>query len=316
VRALVFGGTGFVGRHLVAALREDGHDVVATGRDPRRGPPPAPGAVHAAADVLDEGSVFSAVELAQPERVFHLAGLASVARSFESEEAILRTNVLGTLHVLRAVKAIAPAARVLYIGSAQEYCRVPRERQPIAEDAPTAPVSPYGVSRAAASLVAQRFALAEGLFVVRTRSFNHTGPGHTLEYAAPSFADQLVRARRRGARGPVEVVTGSLDVARDFSGVAGVVRAYRALLERGAPGEVYNVCSGQAVTMGEMLARIARIVGIEAVGRLDPEKRRTAEIPYLLGDPRKLEAATGVSLAGSLDEGLAALVRDREKAID
>jgi GDP-4-dehydro-6-deoxy-D-mannose reductase len=310
VRVLVLGGTGFVGTHLARACIEAGDEVFVASRSAERagrGPGADPGARRLTADVGDAASVRAAVLAARPERVFHLAGHASVQTSFGSEEEIMKTNVLGTLHVLEAVRDVAPGARVLYVGSAEEYGR--SERQPVREDAPLRPLTPYGVSRAAASLVALRFALAEKLHVVRTRSFNHTGAGQARSYVAPSFAAQLVSARSRG-EARARVAVGELSILRDFSGVRGVVRAYRALLERGAGGEVYNVCSGVALTLRELLERIASAAGVEAVPAVDPARMRPVDVPVLHGDPSKLEATVGFSLRDSLTPDLEALVAE------
>jgi GDP-4-dehydro-6-deoxy-D-mannose reductase len=317
VRVLILGGSGFVGAHLARACVEAGDVVFATGRDPESSPRLRElGALvqPLRVEVTDEATVLEAIERARPERVFHLAGEASVARSFADEESVLRTNVLGTLHVLRAVRAKAPEARVLYVGSGEEYGRVPLEEQPIREDAPLRPVSPYGVSRVSGSLVALRAVLAEGLHVVRTRSFNHTGAGQSTAFAVPSWAAELVSARLRGAK-RTSVKTGELSLVRDFSGVRAVASAYRALLEKGASGEVYNVCSGRAVTLAEILARLGEIARVEPLPETDPGRLRRAEIAALRGDPSRLEAATGLSLAGSLDRELTELVGDLDEKL-
>lgn len=319
MRVLIIGGTGFVGTHLARACHADGDQVFITTREVSRARP------HAAllgkdrilrTDALDETSLVYAVRAAAPDRVFHLAGASSAARSFESEELVLTTNVLGTLHVLRAVKTASPQARVLYVGSAHEYGRVPPEKQPITEDAPLVPLSPYGVSRAAASLLAQRFALVEGLHVVRTRSFNHTGPGQDIEYATPGFADEVVRAKRKGTTGVVQIKAGALDVVRDFAGVGAVVKAYRALLEKGASGEVYNVCSGEGITIEAVIRQLGKCAGVDARGSSDDRRMRPADVPMLLGDPTKLEKTTGVSLKGSIWSALAELVQERQRLLE
>lgn len=294
MRVLILGGTGFVGTHLARACAEAGDEVFLASRSAKL-----------RADIRDAASVLAAVAEARPDRVYHLAGQASVKSSFGAEREIIETNVLGTLNVLRAVLEEAPAARVLYVGSAEEYGV--SEAQPLHEDAKLLPITPYGVSRAAASLVAQRFALAEKLHVVRTRSFNHTGPGQTRDYVTASFAHQLLEARARGER-RVEVRTGDLSVRRDFSGVRGVVRAYRALLDAGTSGEVYNVCSGVAIPLSELLSRLGALVGVEPVTVSDPARMRRVDLRMLVGDPTRLEKTIGFSLRGSLDEDLAALV--------
>lgn len=317
MRVLILGGTGFVGSHLARACLTAGDDVAITGRAPDRSPAAralGPAVRAFAVEAQDEASVVAAVEAWRPERVYHLAGQASVARSHRDEAEFLRTNVLGTLHVMRAVRAKAPAARVLYVGSAEEYGKVPVGRQPIREDEPLAPVTPYGVSRAAASLVAQRYALAGELHVVRTRSFNHTGAGQSVDFALPSWAEQLVKARQRGERRAV-VRTGDTSVERDYSGVTGVVAAYRLLLERAASGDVVNVCSGRARRLSELLARLGELAGAEPAPEADPARLRPVDLPTLRGDPSRLVALTGASLASSLEPDLEALVRETERRL-
>ncbi len=316
MRALVIGGTGFAGAHLVRLCLEAGDTVYATGRSGAGQRLEAlSGKVELLAlDVRDEAQALAAVREARPDRVYHLAGLSSSVRSFAQEEEVLRTNLLGLLHVLRSVKAEAKDARVLYVGSAEEYGRVDPAKQPLREDAPLRPVTPYGVSRASASLLALRFALAEGLHVVRTRSFNHTGPGQSTEYVCASFAEQLVRARARGELS-TRVLTGDLSVRRDFSGVRGVARAYRALLEKGEPGEVYNVCSGRADPLSSILERIGEMAGVKPLAERDPARARPADMTLLLGDATKLERTTGLSLASSLDEDLRALVSEMQERL-
>jgi GDP-4-dehydro-6-deoxy-D-mannose reductase len=308
VRVLVTGGSGFVGTHLVKACLEAGHEVFAVSRSVGRPAATAgldPRARRVVADIRDEPSLLAALGQARPDRVFHLAGHASVKSSFGSEREIIETNVVGTLNLLRAVREKAPEARVLYVGSAEEYGR--SEKMPLSEDMPLRPITPYGVSRASASLVAQRFALAEKLFVVRTRSFNHTGPGQSTDYVAPSLARQLIDARGRGEK-RVDVLVGDMTVRRDFSGVSGVVRAYVALLERGASGEVYNVCSGVGIALSDLLTRLGAIVGVTPVAVPDPGRMRPVDVPVLVGNPSKLEAAVGFSIRESLEGDLAGLV--------
>jgi GDP-4-dehydro-6-deoxy-D-mannose reductase len=149
---------------------------------------------------------------------------------------------------------------------------------------------------------------------VRTRSFNHTGAGQALDFALPSWADQLVRRKLAGEK-RAEVATGDLDVERDYSGVTAVVGAYRTLLEKGASGDVFNVCSGRAQRLGSLLERLGAIAGVEPVARADAARLRRAEVRTVRGDPSRLESVTGLSLARSLDRDLEALVRATEERL-
>lgn len=316
MRVLILGGTGFLGPHLAAACQAVGDEVFVTGRDVARvrWPEWAGPAKLLGADVKDGASLVGAVERSRPDRVFHLAGLAHIARSQAVAEEALQINAIGTQRVLEAVLRVAPSARVLCAGSCYEYGPVPPERQPIREDEPVEPRTVYGVSRVCGSLLARRFSLEEGVFVVRARSFNHMGRRQALEFAPPSFADQLVRGRRRGER-VVSVKTGDLDVVRDFSGIEAAAAAYRALIEAGVPGEVYNVCSGVGTRLGDLLALIAQVVGVEVAALPDAQRLRAGESSRIVGDSSKLERATGLTLRGSLERAVQGLVDERESFV-
>jgi len=276
MRALVTGADGFVGRHLCAALRARGDDVIELGG------PQAPNGV----DVTESERVHSAFEAADPDAVVHLAGSASVARSHDHPRAAFRVNTLGTVHVLGSVRDAVPEARVLVVGSGEEYGRVePGTRA--REDAPLAPLSPYAASKAAAELAALQFHRSYGLRVVCTRSFNHVGAGQTRAFVVPAFAAEIAAARR--ASTPV-VRVGDLTPVRDFSHVSDVVDAYLLLLDAGEPGEVYNVSSGVGRSVRELLDEMLELAGVGARVEIDPGRLRPVEIPSLVGDPSKLLA--------------------------
>jgi GDP-4-dehydro-6-deoxy-D-mannose reductase len=180
---------------------------------------------------------------------------------------------------------------MVVVGSAEEYGLVQPHEMPLGEDAPLRPASPYAVSKVAQGFLALQYALSLGLPIVRTRTFHHTGPRRGQQFAESSFARQLaeIEAGRRDPR--LEV--GNLEAVRDFTDVRDVVRAYWALLEGGAPGEVYNVCSGRGVRMADLLEELVRLSGLKVEIRVDPERLRPLDVPVLVGDPGRLHAATG-----------------------
>lgn len=296
MRVLIFGGTGFCGAHLAELSLSAGDEVFVTGRArcaaPVRKDPPkrAPGARFLSCDTTHRDEVEAAFSVARPERVYQLAGLASVAKSFEGEQEVYQTNVLGTLAVLQAARSLAPTARVLVVGSSEEYGRITPEELPISEETPLRPLSPYGVSRAAASLMALREARA-GLHVVVARAFNLIGPGQSRAFACADFAAQIAAGLVAGAR-RLTLITGNLEARRDFSSVLDGVRAYRHILEEGRPGEAYNVCSGEARSVRALLEDLARLAGITLETRTDPARLRPSEVPEIRGDPKKLLAET------------------------
>ncbi|MBI2080707.1 MAG: GDP-mannose 4,6-dehydratase, partial [candidate division NC10 bacterium] len=200
-------------------------------------------------------------------------------------------NAGGTVSLLEAAAAAAPGARVLVIGSAEAYGEVEEDDLPLTEDRPLRPLTPYGLSKAAAEKVALFYARSRGLPVLVARAFNHTGPGQEPTFVCSDFARQIARIEA-GLTGAVLRV-GDLTARRDFSDVRDVVRAYDLLLEKGTPGETYNVCSGRAWSIGEILEILRGLAGTPIAVEADPTRGRSEDVPVLVGSFAKLEAATG-----------------------
>jgi GDP-4-dehydro-6-deoxy-D-mannose reductase len=278
MRAAVTGSSGFVGRHLVPYLRGLGDEVVTLDHS---GEPPV--------DVTDTHRVREVLRGARPDAVYHLAGLSHVGESWDAPEVVFRVNAGGALSVLRAC-ADAGVERVLVIGSADEYGVVDDDHLPITEDAAVRPVTPYGASKAAADVLALQAFLGDGLGTVRVRAFNHTGPGQSSTMLVPGLAARIADAERTGTR---EVRVGRLDVVRDLTDVRDVVRAYRLLVERGTPGDAYNVCSGHGVSVRDIAEALLALSDAPLELVVDPELVRPVDVPRLVGSPAKLRAATG-----------------------
>lgn len=296
MRVLVTGVSGFVGRHLAPALAAAGHEVHGLGVQP----PPAglPLASSRTADLTRIGELEAALAAVQPDAIVNLAGQASAGQSFADPAETFRVNTAGALTLLEAVRRAAPRARVLLVGSGEVYGSQPAGTR-VAESAPFAPLSPYALSKAAADLAGAAFAEAHGLDVVRTRSFAHTGPGQDDRFVLPSFAKQIA-ALEGGSDEPVLRV-GNLDVVRDVSDVRDVAAAYVALLERGARGAAYNVCRGEGVKLSDVAARMVAKARRPLRIEVDPARVRPVDVPYLVGDPGALAAATGLAPAFALD---------------
>jgi len=275
VKVLVTGADGFVGRHLVRALRARGDVVEACGG------PGNPGAL----EITDAAAVHRRVERFAPDGIVHLAGVSSVAWSHQHPEETHQVNVGGTANVLDAVEKTARKARVLLVGSGEEYGRL-HQGTLAAETTPLAPLSPYATSKAEAEALGQE-AARNGLAVMLLRPFNHLGRGQAPQFVMPSFARQLVAIAR--AESPPVVEVGDLTPVRDFSHVEDVVAAYLLLLERGVPGEIYNVCSGEGLSIRQALDALQELAGTRAEIRVDPARLRPTEIPWLVGNPGKLE---------------------------
>ncbi len=303
MRVLVTGAGGFVGRHLCEHLRANGDEPVPVGW------PIAPGDRSRSVDVTDAKAVQDAVAAARPDAVVHLAGLSSVAASHRDPSRTFAVNALGAVNVLAAAQQVVPAARVLLVGSSEMYGALePGSRA--AEDAPLRPASPYAASKVAAEVAAFQFHRARALAVISARPFNHIGDGQRADFVVPSFAGQIA-AIRRGGRAPVLQV-GNLEAVRDFSHVRDVVESYRLLLERGEPGQAYNVCSGTGRSIRSILERMIELAGVEVRIEVDPARFRPNELPYLVGDPSKVERL-GWRPSRTVDDALRDALSDAAK---
>lgn len=299
MKALVTGGAGFVGQHLVTFLRASGDSVVAVDHREHDGA--------LAVDITDTDALTRVVRDAAPDAVYHLAARSHVGESWADGDALTRVNVRGTQAVVDACAA-AGVARVLVVGSAEQYGPVPADQGAVSETVTMQPLSPYGVSK----LAAERAALAawrdRAVPVLCVRAFNHTGPGQSPAFFVPGFAERIARAEADTAGGG-DIAVGNLDSVRDFTDVRDVVRAYRLLVEHGTPGEAYNVCSGEGVRIGDLAERLLARARRPLRLRTDPELVRPVEVPVFVGSPAKLVAATGwarrVALDTTLDDVLA-----------
>ncbi len=290
VKVLVTGGGGFAGGHLLRELIRTGYqEITATtvGETPAAADEALSRVRWFSMDLTDGDSVDEVVASEQPELIFHLAGQASVGRSFRAPLETWDINATGTVRLLVALKRLPPARRrMLLISSAEVYGHVAETEQPITEDAPYRPVTPYGASKAAAEVAALQEARASGIEVVIARSFNHVGPGQDDRFVIPSIARQLGRIKR-GEEEPV-VRAGNLSVDRDFLDVRDAVRGYVRLMERGENLGAYNVCSGVARSLASVVRRMIELSATGARLELDPERIRAVDIPTLRGDATRL----------------------------
>jgi len=295
MKALITGGSGFVGRYLASACSTEGDAVVSTDRS---------GAD--ALDITDRDAVHAAFARHRPEVVYHLAALSHVGESWNDPTLVLRVNVEGTANVLDAARAAA-VNRVIVVGSAEEYGRVEEQDLPLREDSPLRPSTPYGVSKIAASFLALQAHLAYGFDVVRVRAFSHTGQGQSDRFLVPALAQRIAEAEREGLD---EIRVGSLDPVRDLSDVRDVVRAYRLVALHGHAGAVYNVCSGTGVSVREITEQLVAAAHRPLRIEVDQALVRPVEVPRLIGDAARLHADTGWSPDYSLAETLAAVLED------
>lgn len=289
MKALVTGGSGFVGGHLRHHLLTMGDDT--TLLDPT-------------VDIADEKALSHALDSlpgGSVETIYHLAALANVGESFGSAHEVFRVNVMGTLNLLEAARRVYPKARIIFVSSSEVYGRVSSNLLPVDEDSPVAPLSPYAASKAAAEQVAMQAFRAYGQQVIVARPFNHIGPGQSESYVVSALAKRVLLAQKDGI-GSIRV--GSLHSRRDFTDVRDVVRAYRRMAEVGVAGTVYNVASGQSVSISWLADRIIELAGAEVVLERDPRLVRDVEVSDIYGDSSRCRSELSWKPAISIEESL------------
>jgi GDP-4-dehydro-6-deoxy-D-mannose reductase len=296
--ALVTGAGGFVGQWLCRALLADGWNVVGAGITAV----PVAGILSeqekraitwAVADVRQQGDIARAFDQSKPDAVFHLAGVSSIPDAQGDPAGAYDINVLGAVRLLHEARVRRRAGEIdpvlLVIGSAAQYGRS-LEQRPLRENDAQRPMSVYAASKAAQEVVALEAARSEGVRVVATRSFNHSGPGQPVQFLLPALVHRVL-AIREGAEPMLRIGNG--DTVRDFLHVRDVVRAYLALVESGVAGEVYNVCSGEGARVRDLGKRVLAAAGVNAEIEVEPALVRPVEVPWLVGDPAKVRRATG-----------------------
>lgn len=302
---LVTGAAGFAGSHLLDVLRQQ----------PGRGPifgwhhptlhANADSVTWQGVDLIDAASVRAAIEASRPAEVYHLAGAADVGRAWTFAEEALRVNALGTHHLLDALRRLGLDARVLVIGSAAVYRP---SLEAVGEDAPIGPPSPYGVSKLAQEMTALQAHTLHGQRVMVARAFNHVGPRQSAAYFSGAFAAQI--AEIEAGKQPPKILHGNLEARRDLTDVRDTVRAYRALMEHGQPGHVYNVCSGEAHGVGDVLDRLIALSGVRVEKVADTSRMRPSDQPLLVGRCDRLARATGWRREIPLDRTLTDILQD------
>lgn len=295
MRVLVTGSRGFVGRHVVRALEAAGHEVVGLVRSPSQ-----QGSTEHSADITDRQAVARVVAEVRPQGCVHLAGIAFVPLGWLEPQKVFEVNVIGALNLLEALRVHAPNCRAVMVSSALIY-GAERPDEPRDENSPIQPNSLYAVSKAAADFNARLYARQYGMAVMTARPCNHTGPGQSEDFVVPSFARQLIDIAK--GRHPPRMRVGNLDSEREFLDVRDVARAYRLILERGRPGEAYNVAGVPAVPVRAILEKLCALAGVRPELEIDPSRYRpTDRQPPVLAE--KLRKETGWCPVYTLDDTL------------
>ncbi|MBN8620349.1 MAG: GDP-mannose 4,6-dehydratase [Anaerolineae bacterium] len=291
MRILITGAGGFVGQHLIHHLRTcypqaELHGTVlepASSQDDTT--------VWHALDLKNESAVQAMLAAVQPDQIYHLAAQSSPRRSFSIPWETLENNIRLQLNIILGCLALQQSPRLLVISSAEIYGPTRISKQPISEDAPLQPANPYGVSKVAQDLLALQYFLSHKLPIIRVRPFNHFGPGQSEGFVATDFAVQV--ARIEASQQPPVMEVGNLTGQRDFTDVRDIVRAYQLIMEKGIPGEVYNIASGKTHSIQSLLDTLLRLSSVEIQVRTDPARMLPIDIPVIQGDAARLRQITG-----------------------
>ena len=297
---LVTGAAGFAGSHLLDLLTSDGADVVAWHRPGRVPARQVPHTTWEAVDLLDRRAVTEAIRRRRPGAVYHLAGAAHVGRAWDTITPTFAANVRETQFVLDALRDASLDVPVLVPSSAMIYRPA---TEPLTEEHELLPTGPYGVSKLAQELLAVR-AGRDGAGTRIARAFNHIGPRQDPSFAASGFARQIAEIEAGGR--DAEIVVGNLEAKREATDVRDTVRAYQAIMERGQPGRPYNVCSGHAIPIGDVVEQLVARSRVRVRIRVDPARFRPNDLPLVEGDPARIRGELGwtpqIPLQQTLDD--------------
>ncbi len=309
MRSLITGSAGFVAGHLVRCLFEHDHSVagLVLPQEASAGLGSLPDFMEVfEGDILDGESLKKVLAEWKPTAIYHLAAFSNPESSWTESRRTLETNILGTHDLLQAAVEIGIKPRVLLVGSSQQYGLVSEEDQPIREEQPQRPVTPYAVSKASQEILGQRFHLSGLMPVLLTRSFNHTGPGQSSSYVCSSFARQIAEIES-GSREP-KIQVGNLSARRDFSDVRDIVRAYLRIMEYGKPAEPYNVCRGEAFSIRQILDALLELTETDVAVEEASDRYHAGDVPLMLGDNSKLRYELGWEPRYSLKQTLSDLL--------
>jgi GDP-4-dehydro-6-deoxy-D-mannose reductase len=285
MRALITGITGFVGRYLQTYLLEQGIEVYGTSRKPQ-----GDRSIYQI-NLYNEKDIFNMLHEVRPTHIFHLAGESNVKNSWLHVNEYFEANTITTIHLFEAVKKLREKVRIITIGSSEEYGAV-NTVENITEETPINPVNPYGVSKAAISMLSKQYFQAFGLDVIHLRPFNHIGPGQRLGFVTSDFAYQIAKINKSIENEPV-IKVGNLDAIRDFTDVRDIVKAYYLIALKGKSGEIYNICSGKGIKIMDILNILLSYSKIEIKKEIDHQKMRPIDVPSFIGSNVKVFQDTG-----------------------
>lgn len=290
MKILITGANGFVGRYLVKTLLKHKHDICAIGLNASDFLEQLGITVYKI-DISDSEKLIECMKKEQPDAVVHLAAISNVYKSWDNPVLTAKTNIQGTINVLEALHNVNPKAKFLNVGSSDEYGLAAKRSIPLTEDVLCQPQNPYSISKYCAEQLVLQLGKYYKMHVIHVRPFNHFGPGQSKGFVISDFANQIVNIEK-GMQSPI-IKVGDLSAYRDFTFVTDVVEAYARLLENDAPDGVYNVCSGKAIKIEEILTMLISLSDTKISVEIDKDKFRPSEIAYFVGNYNKLKRVTG-----------------------
>lgn len=306
--SLVTGAGGFVGQWLVRSLLERGERVTGF----TFGPTSAGGALTAEkrksvtwieGDIRDGRAIESAIDSSEPDAIYHLAGVTFVPAAGEDPAATYEVNTMGAARLLAAIarrrKSDGGSPRVLIVGSAEQYGSHDPSECPLLETASQRPATVYAASKAAQEVIALQAFKGFGIPVIATRSFNHSGPGQEARFLLPGLIHRLRSLSQNGGK---FLPVGNTTPIRDFLHVSDAVSAYIALMEKGRPGEAYNVASGKGWSVAQLIELALKVTKVEARPQRDEPLARPVDVEWLVGDNAKLRKTTGWAPKHSVED--------------
>ncbi|MBL7979295.1 MAG: GDP-mannose 4,6-dehydratase [Bacteroidetes Order II. Incertae sedis bacterium] len=310
MKYLVTGFSGFVARHFTQFLEENIENVQVLGIDigTPRYHETRPWVQFEQINLLEKDRLEAIIRSFAPDYILHLASMSSVSKSWEEPEKSFTNNTNIFLNLVEALRHNHIPARLLSVGSSEEYGIVTETELPLRENMHPNPISPYAVARVSQELLSKVYAHGYGLQIILTRSFNHIGRWQNTRFVIPSFVKQLVDLKNHPEQAQV-LYTGDTSIVRDFVDVRDVVHAYHLLLQKGQSGQVYNICSGKGHSLREVIALLGELMEMEIEIRTNPEFLRPADNPRIIGSYRKIAEEVGWKPRYSLRESLQDIIR-------
>lgn len=288
MRVLVTGAGGFVGGHLVLALADRGHQVIAA-RVKDNDFKFAREIEKLNFDITDYLSLERIIGKVKPDAIIHLAAQSMVKRAWENPAGTIAVNTIGTINLIKAVKKNVPGAKFINIGTSEEYGLTGNKGEPLEEHYECLPQNPYAVSKLAAGQIALQLAKKDKLNIIHVRPFNHFGPGQQLGYVVSDFASQIAQIEK--GIGSAVIKVGDLSAQRDFTDVRDVIEAYIALLEQKVESGIYNVCSGKPRSMNGILDFLIQQATVSIKIKVDQDRLRSSDVPLFVGSASKIKKA-------------------------